>query len=189
MPDWSSVIGWLTLAEIDTADGTFRFMPGTDGKFTDANGNEWLGSVLISVPKLTASIGGNAPAGEVTLAYYQDPDDPDLIGQVKSLGIDYVQGNAIRFYAQPLYIMSDLEAPTEAPELFMTRTMEALTFSENGVADRSITLSFETVFQDRKSSRRRVLDERGHSTLLGTSNPSLEYMPRSNWQETPLFGV
>ncbi|PWE48488.1 hypothetical protein DEM26_18240 [Thioclava sp. NG1] len=188
MPDWSSVIGWLLLAEIDTPDGPARFWPGTDGVFTDTNGDRWVGSVLLSMPRLQASIGGTAPAGEVTLAYFQDPDSDDLIGQVKALGIEYVEGREIKFYAQPLYTVDDLEAPQEAPVLFMTRTMEKLDYTLKGAADRSITLSFESSFQDRKSARRHILDRRGHSRLLGYDNPSLEFMPTSNYQDEPLFG-
>ena len=37
------VVALLDLCAIDTTDGTFRFMVGTDGLFVDSAGQEWCG--------------------------------------------------------------------------------------------------------------------------------------------------
>lgn len=77
----SPVFMGFDLVELDTPDGVFRFLLGTDGIFKDVNGVEWIGSTVLAASSLEASIDGRAPAGELTLTYFQDPEAPNLISQ------------------------------------------------------------------------------------------------------------
>jgi hypothetical protein len=183
-----NVIAALDLCAIETADGTARFIIGTDGVFTDSNSNVWYGSQLIAVNNLELAMDGNAPAGSVTLSYFQDPNATDLVDQVKSLGLDYVAGRNITFYVQPIRSQAEFYAPTIAPIQWMQRIMRTMTFSANGAQNRSISVSFESWSEDRKSARRIILNTEGHARLIGSANPSLEYMPTSDFEEEKLFG-
>jgi hypothetical protein len=76
----------LTLVDVDTPDGNFGFMPGIDGKFTDSTGKVWWGSVLIDQPALEMPLNGAAPAGQIAMTFFQDPDMPDVVAQIAALG-------------------------------------------------------------------------------------------------------
>jgi len=182
------VIGVLDLCEIDTPDGIQRFMIGTDGIFTDTSGNAWVGSQLITVESLEQAINGVAPGGAVMLAFFQDPDAASLINEVKSLGLDYIKGRAIRFYVQPVRSMAEFYAPTTAPQLWLTRIMRTLEFSVQGPLQRSMSVTFESWAEDRRSARRLILNTEGHAILTGSANPSLEFMPTTDFTEEKLFG-
>src|SRR5690554_3463678 len=95
------VIAVLDLVEIDTMDGTYRFIIGTDGVFRDSNGAEWWGSALASVSGLESGINGVAPEGQIVMSFFQDPTMPDLIAEMKDQGVDYIAGQEIRFFLQP----------------------------------------------------------------------------------------
>lgn len=182
------VIAVLDLVEIDASDGTHRFLVGTDGVFTDSAGRAWAGSALASVSGLESAIDGVAPEGEISLSFFQDPTMPDLIGQVKALGLDCIKGREIRFYLQPIRSQAEFQAPTTPPLLWCTRIMRQLRFTASGAQDRSISLSFETWAERRRAARRLVLNETGHRILTGASNPSLSLMPTSDFEEEKLFG-
>lgn len=192
MADWSydnEVIAALDLVEMDTADGAKRFMLAQDGQFTDTNGNTWIGSTLLTPPKMESAIGGNAPSGELSLTYFQPPGDEDLINQLRSQGNAYVFGREIRFYLQKLCSLQEFYAPTIAPELVFTRTMRTLSFAATGAEDRKIGLTFEPWTEERRAARRIAYNTEGHAQLLGgTANPSLSYMPTTSFQEEKLFG-
>lgn len=178
----------LPLAEIDTADGTFRFLMGTDGVFVDSQGREWQGSLLIDAPAVTMATNGTAPAGRIGISYFQDPDDPDqVIDQLKELGLGYIEGYRIRFYDQALFSPEEMMAPTAPPTLIATRTMRSLSYSYQGVADRAISVSYESIFEDRKTAKRRPLNRAGHSEWLGYENPSLEFMPTAIRKDEVMF--
>lgn len=178
----------LDLCEVDTPDGPARFILGTDGVFTDVNGNTWVGSQLLGVGGLESAIGGQAPEGEITLSYFQDPDASSLISELRALGVDYIAGRPIRFLIQPIRTMAEFTAPTVAPHQWLERTMRVLTFAASGALDRSITVSFEAWSEDRQGALRIVLNTEGHAQLTGAANPSLEFMPTDNFQEEKLFG-
>jgi len=178
----------LDLCEIDTPDGAARFILGTDGKFTDANGNTWMGSQLLNVGSLESAIGGQAPEGEITLSYFQDPDADNLIAELRATGVDYIAGRPIKFLIQPSGSMAEFQAPTVAPIQWLERTMRVLSFSASGALDRSISVSFEAWSEDRQGALRIVLNTEGHAQLTGSANPSLEFMPTDNFQEEKLFG-
>lgn len=191
MTDWdprADHVGILDLVEIDTLDGPFRFLLGVDGLFTDINGNDWAGSQLLTSPQMQSAIEGIAPAGQIVLPFFQDPDEDDLIGGVKSLGRSYIDGQEIRFYYQPLLATSDFYAPQVAPVLEFTRICRELAYSGEGAERREITLFFEATTEDRASRRRIAMNTDGHSKLLGTANPSLEFMPTVDFEEEKLFG-
>ena len=182
------VIAGLDLCALDTPDGTIRLMIGQDGQFTDLDGNVWTGSQLVGLSSLQSAIDGIAPAGSLTLSFFQDPDAPALISQIRELGADYVNGYAIRFYVQPLNSFADFYAPTIAPLMHTTRVMRTVSFAATGAQDRSISVSFEAWSADRRSARRLIMNTEGHAALIGEANPSLEFMPTSDWQEEKLFG-
>ncbi len=183
------VIGALDLVEIDTSDGTHRFMLAIDGTFIDKDGNSWVGSTLLSSPRLESTIGGNAPSGSVSISYFQPPGDEDLVNNLVSQGNDYVFGREIRFYLQKLCAIDEFYAPIIAPMLVFTRTMRTVSYEATGAEDRRITLSFESWTEDRRASRRIAYNTEGHKQILGgVANPSLTYMPTTSLQEEKLFG-
>lgn len=182
------VIYMLGLVKLETPDGPVRLLMGQDGQFTGRNGNVWYGSQLVSLSTLQSAIDGVAPSGSLTLSYFQDPDAPALISQIRELGADYLNGYEIKFYVQPLLSPSEFYAPTLAPILHTTRVMRTVSFAATGAQDRSISVSFEAWSEKRRASRRLVLNTEGHQTLTGTANPSLEFMPTSDWTEEKLFG-
>lgn len=184
----AQVNGVLDLCAIDTADGTFRFLIGRDGIFTDSDGNQWMGSSLAQVTGLESAIDGIAPEGSLVLTYFQDPTIPDLIAQVKDLGLNYVKGREVRFYIQPLESVAAFYAPTVAPIRWLTRIARQVSYRANGARDRAITLSFEAWAERRGAARRLALNTEGHAALTGSANPSLKYMPTVNFEPEKLFG-
>lgn len=182
------VVALLDLCEVDTVDGPARFIIGADGAFRDVDGHDWCGSQLLSVSSLQAAIDGEAPSGSLTVSYFQDPDAPDLVQQVKAGGIDQIDGRQITFLVQPILSMSEFRQPSVPPVQWLQRTMRALTFAASGAQDRSITLSFEAWSEQRRGSRRLRMNTDGHATLIGEANPSLSLMPTSDFEEEKLFG-
>lgn len=184
----ADLVGALELVAIDTPDGAFGFMTNIDGRFTSTDGRTWTGSTLIGAERLDMSPGGRAPAGQLTLSFFQDPLAPDLIAQVRALGSDHVRGRAITFLVQPLFDHADLYQPQVAPIPLATRRMTALTFAADGAVARAITLSFEGVFAGRNTARRWSYTTEDHARLIGAPNPSLQYMPTDTFQQEKLFG-
>lgn len=182
------LVALLDLVNINTADGDFGFISGTDGVFTDVNGKMWYGSTLISVPRLQSAIDGVAPAGSIEMSFVQDPSDDDVVGQLRDLGLDYIKDRPISFYVQPLRSMEEFYAPTLPPELHTVRTMRTMTLAASGAAERSISVGFEPWTEDRRSARRIAYNTDGHARLTGAANPSLSYMPTENFEEEKLFG-
>lgn len=182
------VTGTLDLCLINTPDGPFRFLLGVDGLFTDIDGREWYGSALGRVSGMQSAIDGVAPAGSVTMSFFQDPDAPNLARQVRDLGQEYIAGRNIEFYIQPLQSYECLYAPKYPPILWMTRVMRQLRITANGAQDRSIGVTFETWAEFRNGARRMAYNTEDHSRLLGRDNPSLEFMPTSDFEEEKLFG-
>ncbi|GHF71211.1 hypothetical protein [Seohaeicola zhoushanensis] len=183
-----AILGALDLCEIDTVDGPARFMIGADGVFIDVLGRQWYGSQLASVSSLESAIGGKAPEGSITLSFFQDPNAVDLVAQVRALGLDYVRDRDVTFFIQPIGSHAEFYAPTRAPIQWLRRTARSLTFSASGAQDRSITLAFEAWSENRRAARRIVLNTEGHAKLIGQPNPSLEFIPTSDFEEEKLFG-
>lgn len=181
-------VGVLELVKIDTPDGPARFIVGTDGLFVDVDGNEWVGSTLISSEGTEIALGGAAPTGSLTLSFFQDPTAGSLIEEVNDLGDDYVEGQAITFYVQPIADMGEFYAPSTPPLQFMQRTARKLSFNLAGAQDRSIQLEYESAFEGRSAAPGIVYNTKGHEKLIGSANPSLEFMPTNDFQEEPLWG-
>lgn len=184
----AEVIGVLDLVSIDTPDGVFRFLLGVDGKFTDVDDNVWVGSQLISSSELRASIQGEAPGGSLTLSFVQDPEDGDLIGEIRDLGTDYIRDREIIFWDQPLLSMAEFAAPTLPPERFLTRRATHLQFDLSGALERRITLHFEGPFTGRNRAPGLQYTVADHARLIGAANSSLRFMPTDMYQEQKLFG-
>lgn len=184
----ADLAGKFELANINTPEGDFGFLIGVDGIFTDITGKKWYGSRLIGAGDLEMSIGGTAPAGEVTLSFFQDPEAESLVAEIKSLGVDYVKGRPITFYVQPFTTQEELYSPKVAPIQVARRTMRAISFAANQALDRSITVNFEGPFENRKAAFRGIYNTDDHARLIGAPNPSLEFIPRENQQEEKLFG-
>ena len=184
----ADAVGFLTLIVVETEEGPFGFMPGVDGMFTDINGVIYWGSTLLSVPTLKYGIQGTAPEGALTMTFFQNPDAPDLISQLRAQGLSYVEGREVRFYVQPINSQAEFSAPTMAPILFAVRTSARLSFEANGAVQRRITLEFEGPFAGRNEASKLVWSTADHSALWGAANPSLQYMPNSNFEEQKLWG-
>lgn len=182
------IVAMFHLVEITTTEGAARFMIGTDGVFTDASGNEWRGSQLFDASPLQIGLNGENPSGEVGFSYFQDPDAPDLIADLKSSGAALVNGQPIKFYVQPFAALADMHAPTIAPILFLTRTMRSLKFTRTGSTGRRIAVTFEGPWEQRTRTRRLQYTTEDHARLTGSANPSLELMPQDTMQDEKLFG-
>jgi hypothetical protein len=148
----ADVVGVIDLVQIDTPDGVFGFMPGQDGKFVGLDGITYWGSSLISAGNMQSAIQGTAPSGELSLSWIQDPDAGDLIAEIKTLGLDYIDGRWITFLVMPLQDMNEFYAPPIAPIQFARRRMTRVTYEFSGPLTRSITLGFEGPFADRNSA-------------------------------------
>lgn len=184
------LIGILDLVEIDAPSGVVRFMPGQEGVFRDRSGNAWLGSQLIAVNPLEFPRNGEAPAVELTLSYFQDPDAPDLITQLRETGDDLLDGRAVRFYRQPLGSHADWVVPQWDPVLVATLTIRGgPSFHLSGPAARRITIQAEGAHEFRRAVRPRIYTTADHNRLIGdTDNPSLGLMPTTARQEEKLYG-
>lgn len=182
------VVAKLDLININTADGDFGFIAGLDGRFTDVNGKKWLGSSLITASAQESALNGKAPAGEVSMSFYQDPSMPDLVGQIRDLGVDYIRNRPITFFVQTFADTADFYAPETPPIQIYRRKMKTISFSIEGDQMRRLTLSFESSWEDRRSAKRRIYNTLDHSDFVGAPNPSLEFIPTNNFQEEKLFG-
>lgn len=185
------LVGILQLANVNTPDGDFGFMLGSDGRFVDVNGKEWWGTVLIGTPEQEMSINGVAPSGQIALSWFADPtqteDGATLIDQVKALGSDYVAGRAITFYVQPLTDMNQLWAPVLAPIPRGSYEMTSIGFSLVNTTTRTLSLSWEGAFAGRNTARGYHYTTEDHAKLIGAANPSLTYAPMDGRQTEKLF--
>lgn len=185
------VVGCLTLANVNTPDGDFGFMIGIDGKFVDIDGKEWWGTTLIDMPEIEMPLNGTAPAGQATLAWFDDPTqrDPEfsLIAEIKALGADYIRGRALTFYVQPLTAQAQFWAPVIAPIPFAQVRMQSVGFGLEGPTGRSITLVWEGAFAGRNTARNWFYTTQDHARLVGGANPSLTYVPMDGRQPEKLF--
>ena len=182
-----AVVWVLDMAAIDTPDGVVRCMIGTDGVFTDTTGARWDGSQLISLSGFESAINGVAPAGQIGLSFYQDPAAPSLIESVRAYGADYLDGRPIDFYLQPLRSAAEFSAPTLPPLQWARRTMRTITISKQGPLQREISVGFEAWSEGRRTARRIALNTEGHAALIGEANPSLEYIPTTDFTEEKLW--
>lgn len=181
-------VALFELVNINTTEGDFGFLLGVDGTFTDTNGKVWHGSTLISAGAIDSALNGTAPAGEISLSYFQDPTQPDVITELQAQGIAYVKDRPVTFYVQPFSDLREMHAPIYPPLLHTTRKATSLTYSLSGAQDRKITLSFESIGDTRLTRRGTEYSVSGHEILIGAPDPSLQYMPDNTFEEQPLFG-
>ena len=173
------VVRFIELAEIEAASGTYRFIIGTTGRWRDADGNEWVGSETIRLSALDEPINGVAPAGSLSLEYFQDPAKPDLFKELQESGDANIDGRTLRIYSYFWESEQELRSPTRPPQLEYTFIMRSIVFSAGVGFERSLAVNFESVNEWRTSAKAVALDTEGHAFLLGgTSNPSLKFMPR-----------
>jgi hypothetical protein len=184
----ADLVGALELVKINTSTGVVRLMSGIDGRFTDTLGVEWIGSTLLSAERLEMALGGRAPAGQLTFSFFQDPLAPDLISQMRALGADHVRNRPVTFLVQPLLTYADLHQPQVAPIEVAQRRMTSITTTAEGPITRAITLTFEGTFAGRNTARRWTYTTEDHARLVGGPNPSLQFMPKDDFQEEKLFG-
>ncbi|MGL4309805.1 MAG: hypothetical protein ACRCSU_04905 [Paracoccaceae bacterium] len=189
----ADIVRVLDLVNINTPDGDFGFLLGRDGKFTDVNSKVWWGSSLIDVPDLELSINGAAPAGSLTLSWFEDPtqrhdpDEPGLIEQVMALGADYIRGRELSFYVQPMTDDSQLWAPTIAPIPVARMQMQSISFQLMGPSQRSLALTWEGAFRGRNTARGLYYTTTDHARLTGSANPSLTFAPMDGRQPEKLY--
>ncbi|SFY23652.1 hypothetical protein SAMN04244548_03199 [Paracoccus pantotrophus] len=184
----ADAVGLMDMVSIETADGVFRFLLGADGRFVDVADREWIGSQLIDSSELRLSIQGEAPAGSLSLTFIPDPDDGDLVAQVRALGTDYVRGREIVFWLQPIGSMAEFHAPVHAPVRWLTRRGGHIEFDLSGGLERRITLTFEGPFTGRNTAPGLQYTVADHARLIGAPNSSLRFMPTDTFQEEKLFG-
>lgn len=189
----AEIVGFIDLVEIDTTVGVFNFIVGQDGWFKSSDGRTWVGSKLISCSEIEFSINGSAPGVELGLTFIQDPDEPDLIAEIRDLGEDVIKNREARFYIQYLQNYEEYYAPAYPPQLITRRTMMNLTYAFDGPQSRRISLQVEGPFNLRSrpvGGRYNTVD---HSRRLGLApgviNPSLEFMPVHSVDEQSLFGI
>lgn len=189
----SENVGIINLIELDTTVGVFRFLLGDDGWFKDLSGNVWVGSRLISCSEVEFSINGSAPGIELGLTFIQDPDEPDLISEVRALGNDVIKDREARFLIQYLEATSEFFRPVYQPQLLTRRKMVNLGYSFEGPHIRRISLQVEGPFNLRAKPVGGRYNTADHSRRLGLPsgviNPSLEYMPVHGVDEQSLFGL
>lgn len=184
----AQAIALLDLVSITASDGTHRFIVGSDGYFTDTLGDVWTGCQLLSASELRTCIQGEAAGGTLSLTYIPDPDDGDLIAQIRALGSDYVRGCPIRFYVQELLSMEEFSAPSLPPRLWMTRRGAHIEYDLSGALERRITLAFEGPFTGRNTGPGLQYTVADHGRMVGAANNSLRFMPTDTFQEQKLFG-
>jgi hypothetical protein len=178
----------LDLVSVDTVDGVFRFIIGADGIFTDSTGNAWVGAKLIRASDMRVSTQGESPSGSLTLSFIQDPDQPDLIGQVKALGTDYIKERDIVFWVQAFNSVDEFFAPVRPPTRFVTRKGSHIEYQAEGEAQRRIILHFEGPFTGRNAAPGLQYTVADHARLIGAPNNSLRLMPTNTFQVQKLFG-
>lgn len=189
----ADVVGAIVLVELDCTDGVdsypLRFVLSDEASFTDSNGNLWWGSKLISIEQLDFSIGGDAPAVNVTLSYTVDPDVTDLITLVRQYGSAAVRYRPARFYLQYFGAHEEIFAPIYAPVLLTTRRMMNLTYAIDGPQTRAIAVGIEGPFDLRSKPINGRYTDADHRRRTGTEDPSLEFMPTNSSDEQSLFGL
>lgn len=184
----ADIVGLIDLVSIDAPSGLARFMVGQDGVFTDADGNRWIGSSLITASPPELSRDGTAPAGQLTLSYFQDPEGADLISALRASGDTAIRGAVIRHYVQPLTDVSQFYAPVHAPVLVATKTAGTLRTEIVGDLQRSLSVDVEGPTAMRRAARGLNYTVDDHARLTGAPNPSLELMPQTSMTEEKLFG-
>ena len=189
-PDFrADIVGLIELVELDTTEGVARFILNEDGFFTDANGNRWAGSKLITVSEVEYSVNGSAPAVELTFSFIQDPDADDLVSAVRAMGVGAVKGRAANFYIQYLGSFAEFYKPVFQPMKITSRTMINLGYGYDGPQIRSLSLTVEGPFNLRSKPIGARYNTADHSRRVGHDNPSLEFMPYTTFDEQPLFGL
>jgi hypothetical protein len=179
------VVGALQLANVNTVDGDFGFIVGSDGMFTDINGKTWMGSRLISQPDMPIGINGLSVGGSLEMAFFDESGS--LIEEVKALGANYVDGRLLTFYVQPLFSHSDLYAPQLAPIMRGQFVMRSITMNVEGAMMYRMSLNFENVNEGRNGAPMYQHTESDHSALIGAANPSLRFAPSGDRLPEPLF--
>jgi hypothetical protein len=194
--DWeldADIVGAIVLVELDCTDGVdsfpLRFVVNDEASFRDSSGNVWWGSKLISVDQLDFSIGGDAPAVNVTLSYTVDPDVTDFITLVRQYGKDAVRYRLAKFYLQYIGSHEEIFAPIYEPVLLTTRRMMNLTYSISGPQTRSVSVGVEGAFDLRSKPVNGRYTDADHRRRTGTNDPSLEFMPTNASDEESLFGL
>lgn len=179
----------LHLADIDTPDGSFGFILGADGKFTDVNGKVWWGSRLIQGDGVGFGLNGTAKASSVTLSFFQDPVDPStLVEEILVLGSAYVKGRPLRRYLQVFDDLSQMYAPVHPPIQVRQLIMDHISVEAPNDVTRTIRLHLESAFRVRNGAQGFVYNTTDHARQLGTANPSYEYVPTDPRQEKSLLG-
>lgn len=184
------VVGAILLVDLDTTGGHIRLLPGEDGIFTDTNGDQWLGSTLISLGDAQGGASnGSAPTFQVTLNYAYDPSrGTDLLAAVRQYGVDAINGRALTLYFQYFGKHEEMYAPIWSPIRVATYTMRQLIYGLDGDQTRNVAVSCEGPYPLRSkppNGRYTDADQRRREN----GDPSLEFMPTNAFDNQPLFGL
>lgn len=189
----AEIVGALILVELDCTDGVddypLRFVLNDEASFTDTASNLWWGAKLISIDQLDFSIGGDAPAINITMSYTVDPDKADLITLIRQYGSAAVRYRSAKFYLQYIGQLDDVFAAVHDPVLLTTRRMMNLNYIVDGPKSRAVAVGIEGPFDLRSKPVNGRYTDADHRRRTGTSDPSLEFMPTNSSDEQSLFGL
>jgi hypothetical protein len=184
----AEVVGLLLLAELDCDGVTVRFILNDEGFFTDTNGNQWMGSKLLSMSELAFPVNGEAPLTTLTFSYTFDADVTDVVSTARSEGAAAIKGRPARFYLQYIGQTGEMFAPVHAPLQISKRTMRSLEYMLDGPQSRALSVKIESPFEGRsKPVNGKYTDADQRRRFPG--NPSLEFMPTNNSDDQQLFGL
>ncbi len=177
------------LVNINTSEGDFGFLLGSDGVFTDATGKDWIGSTLFSGEAPGVGLGGVAEAASLSISYADDPENPaEVIDKLRDLGSAYVAGRPVTYFLQCFDYEAQLYAPRYAPIQTATQIARHLSFDAPSAFERSVTLHMESEFAVRGQAKRLVYNTASHARQLGAANPSYEFIPTEARTERSLLG-
>lgn len=176
------------LLELDTSEGFLRFMFGADAYFEDVNGNRWIGSTLVKSGSVESVNNATAPTWEASFSYVHDPDLTDPMAIIRSFGLAAIDGRKARLFFQYWGQVEEMFSPIHAPILIATYTMRRLVYDKQGPRTRMVSVICEGPWALRgKPANGRYTDADQRRRADGDA--SLEFMPVSGWDETPLFGI
>lgn len=181
-------VGATLLVEVDTTEGFLRFLKGENGRFTDVNGVEWIGSEMIQIGEVSVPRNGSAPAFEIGVEYTPDPDGGDLISIIRQYGVAAIEGRKLKVYFQYFGKIEEMFAPIEAPYLLSTHVMRSLKYSVSGPKSRMVAVTCEGPFPLRSKPAHGRYTVTDHQRRTNSSDESLKFWPTNAFGEE-LFGL
>ena len=185
----AEIVGYVTLVHLDTTEGVLRFLLGEDGTFTDASGNEWLGSKLLSIGAVELSIGDRVPTTEFSFTYTVDTDGEDLVSIARGFGLAAIRDRYATFYLQPLAQYEEFFAPTFSLVQIARRRMMQLRYDISGPKDRRVSVILDGPMNLASKPTNGRYTTPDATRRKGSEDLSHEFMPTNPFDEQSLFGL